>query len=174
MLDHLAATASLEFERSRAISEERVITEKICPECDGKKKETVKVGETVKCAVCKGTGVVVHESLKTKGSPGDPAFLTVAKACIVEAAKLEGLGPATGRFGKTVFEETQKVGGELHRTITQEFYHAPVDLIIRARATLHEIQQSVRKGDTVKVIEAEVIDPLPPPDPPQGDEGAGA
>lgn len=170
MLDHLAATAILEFERSRAISEEKIVQERICPECEGKKKETVAPGEQVTCPVCKGKGIVSHETVKTKGTPGDPAYINVAKACIESAARLEGLMPVTMRGSKTVFEETKTVGGDLHRTVTQEFYDAPVDLIIRARATLDEIQQSMKKGETKK-IDVEV---LPPQDPPtQMDDSIG-
>jgi hypothetical protein len=174
MLDHLAAMAILEFERSRAISEERMIQEKVCPECNGKKKETVNPGEYVTCGTCKGKGIITQETVKTKGAPGDPAFINVAKACIESASKLEGLVPSTMRISKTVFEETREVGGELHRMVTQEFYDAPVDLIIRARATLDDLEQSVKKGETVRVIEAETVEPENPNENEENGDGGSA
>lgn len=163
-LEGLAAMAVTEFERSRKDSEEVVIQTKMCVDCDGEGKTEAGPGEFVNCTVCGGKGEIRVETVRVKGQPGNPAYLTVAKTCIESAAKLEGVYPETVKMTKQIIEESRTVGGEFQRRVEQVVYEAPPELVIRAKAALDLIKQKVRKGEATRTIESTAEESKEKPD----------
>lgn len=132
----------------------------------GRCKGAGEVYEAPECKECGGRGRIVIETTKTKGQAGDPAFLNVAKACFMDAAKLEGLvTPEQGLRSRTITQETRTLlaghagGQEVIQRVEEVYYEAPEDLIIRSMAALDEIRRSVRLGETTKIIEASTNPP---------------
>ena len=79
--------------------------------------------------------------MRVVGRHGDPTLLSVAKSCIAEAAKLQGCYPETVKFGRsTLVEQASLVGGEVKRSVEELYFEAPVDLIIKAKATLDQLR----------------------------------
>lgn len=151
-LDSIAVMALNEFDRSRRDGEDISITSRMCVTCGGEGQDEVHPGELVKCHDCNGVGRIVVETVRVRGRQGDPSFLTVAKSCIEAASRLQGLYPETVKIGRSsLIEEARLVGGIVQRSVQELYYEAPIDLIIRAKATLDQLKAGVAKGDVVKV-----------------------
>lgn len=151
-VEKLAQLALNSYDRSRMDSEEFTITEKICDNCSGKGLiRTEGVGNS-ECASCGGLGKNVVETTRIKGQPGDPAWLRVAKECIVEAARMEGSYPTpASAIRRTV--QSENIDGEIRTQVDEIYYHGPVELILKAKSTLDDLRYQATIGGKEVVAE---------------------
>lgn len=103
------------------------------------------------CTVCEGKGTVVEEvtTEKVAAGHGDPQFLAIAKDCIREIARLEGLYPSR-RITKRVESRV------LHAHLVQgrvEYAQASPDDLIAAKVALERL-----RGSSTPLIEQRVED----------------
>lgn len=112
-----------------------------CFSCDG-------TGVEIKtsCLSCSGEGKISIQTTRVKGQSGDSSFLSVAKDCIKELARLEGIST---RGGLTVaVKNIIRDGSGLNLEVQPDAYlEAPVDAIIRAKAAIDYVRN---KGTVVQ------------------------
>lgn len=155
-LERIAAISFAAFERSKGNDKERTITRKNegCNACQG-------LGELAngnKCRACEGQGVITSEVVteRTRDHVADPSWLQLAKACFVEAAKIEGLQEKT--------TTTKVEGAVLHAKLDQEaegseWLNADPQAVIEAKAALARLNQSALQNKA-QVLEGVVVDPV--------------
>ena len=156
-IEYIQAMAISAYEISRKQEEEYSIIDIDCdyPGCTQGIVKTPKGND--ECEFCKGTGKRTIEVRKMKGEPGDPAFLNVAKACVVEVAKLEGLYPSSsGVLKKTTEREltSNSPDAVLIREKVEELYIEDERLIVQCLGTLDTLRQNAKSGN-VKLLEIE-------------------
>lgn len=140
-IEHIHQLALASYERSRKDREERTYAEKRCdnPKCT----EGVIKGQhgepNQECPRCLGEGKIISETRKITGSPGDPAFLTVAKACVIECARIEGLYPA---ISSTLLRTVKQSGvdGEILEETQELYLEAPNEQIITVMGMLEKLR----------------------------------
>lgn len=96
------------------------------------------------CRECQGLGKVVTETTKTKGQPGDPAFLNVARVALESAAKLEGLieNKRNGLMELNKIKNTM-VGADgriIQQEITEMYFEPSDEQLIKAMAAIDELE----------------------------------
>lgn len=148
-LDGVLALAINAFDRSRKPKREMSLEQRPCdnPKCRNGLVKTVDedghpTGQT-ECGRCNGKEWYTVEKEKVTQTSGDPAYLMVAKAVIVESARIEGVYPVvTSALRKTVEASLTGVNGQdamLLRQTTEELtFEAPYDVVVRAMAALED------------------------------------
>lgn len=122
-------------------------------------KEEVEVSTTImKCGICSGVGKVNNEKcldcdgsgkseiIKTKitQKSGDSSYIRIAVDCVKESGKLEGsyMNPTTEKATiKRLLKESKMVGGELQERVEEIYFEAPLELILKAKATIDELKR---------------------------------
>lgn len=96
------------------------------------------------CRECQGLGKIVIETTKTKGQPGDPAFLNIARVALESAAKLEGLIEnkrnslmELNKIKNTMVGEDGRI---IQQEITEMFFEPSDEQLIRAMAAIDELE----------------------------------
>lgn len=108
------------------------------------------------CWRCNGEGKVTVEITQKLGMPGDASFLNVAKACVIEAAKLEGLYPSSATVLKKSVREMTSDSPEatMIREEVEELYIEDSNTIVHCIGMLDMLRNKV-KEDSLKLIEVE-------------------
>lgn len=142
-LDSLMTLAINAFERSKKPKRESYIEQRPCdnPKCRSGLVQTDS-GQT-ECGRCHGQEWYTVEREKVSQSGGDPAYLAVARAAVVEAARIEGVYPAiASAMRRTVESALVNANGEhvgTMREMTEELtYEAPYEVIVKAMAALED------------------------------------
>lgn len=151
-LEHVAILALDSYQRSRQDVEEITSVKKRCMACGGTGKIDRKPAPE-DCGDCGGTGMTTVETRRVKGQAGDAGFLKVARECFVEAGKIEGVNNTASLTMKNL----AKIAGELPdgpmkidaMELTLE---APIDVLIRAKVLLEELEEG-RKAGKITVVE---------------------
>lgn len=96
------------------------------------------------CRECQGLGKIVTETTKTKGQPGDPAFLNIARVALESAAKLEGLieNRRNGLMELNKIKNTM-VGADgriIQQEITEMYFEPSDEQLIKAMAAIDELE----------------------------------
>jgi hypothetical protein len=148
-MEHVLHLSLIAFEKSREDETEISITTKACDysQCMHgiiKIKEKDEEGHptirNAQCPRCHGTGEVEVEVRRTKGKPGDAAFLSIAKDCVKECARLQGVDPAVVTGMKKTIEREIGVNGEIREKIEELFYEGPEENVVRAMAALEKLE----------------------------------
>lgn len=141
------------FDKSSKNETEQSISRKLCDRCGGNEVIQVSPGVKKVCPSCGGEGVQTTTVVKVRESPGDPAFLRVAKECITECSKLRGLYPNV-RIGmvKSVVEE-EGIGGPIRRSVMEMYATAPADSVIEALSALQGVRQRIKEAQQQRNLE---------------------
>lgn len=148
-LDGILALAINAFDRSRKPKREISLEQRICdnPRCrNGLVKTTDGDGHftgQTECGRCNGREWYTVERERITQTAGDPAYLMVAKAVIVESARIEGVYPVVASaLRKTVEASLTGVNGSdammLRQTTEELTFEAPYDVVVRAMAALED------------------------------------
>lgn len=152
-LEHLYSLALNDFKRSQKPKKEISITTKLCdnPDCtygiiryeDGNEE----------CSRCQGEGVIRVRSVRKVEQTGNPAYLNVARDCIQECARLEGIlkGGATAFSIKNRNTDSLPDGAVKDQVIGL-LMTAPTDLIIEGLTQIDSVYERIRTGN-IKTIE---------------------
>lgn len=153
-LEGILQQAMNAWDRSRRDVEEFTINISACSNCNGRGEVEDKPDIWKSCRMCGGRGKHVSEQTKVKETPGDVSFLKVAKECVAEVAKLQGLYP-DGKVGiLRRVTETEGVGGRIREEIEEMYAMAPTDSLIAAMTAIDALKHSNRKSDQKAVLEA--------------------
>ena len=148
-LEAVAQEAWNGFDRSRLDGEKLRFVTRICPNCAGIADDP----EDPPCKVCGGKGTTTERSEEVVGRCGDPTFLKIAKDCLTECAKMEGVYPKK--------ESKLQVEGVLaHLQVPSlegnPYKDTPVDMLLKVRHLLSQIEGSSDVVDAVVVaVDAE-------------------
>lgn len=161
-LESLLQKAVNAFDRSRIDEEFRVVAAQ-CDRCGGTGLHD-KDGISEPCRSCNGQGKIVTQTTVTRESPGDPAFLKIAKDCIVEMGKLQGLypekaGSLTVGSVRTI-TETEGVGGAVREQVEQMYVSAPRDLLLAAMSALDNLKHGRKSSSKPEVLETTAALPV--------------
>lgn len=145
----------VDYLRSRNDKEEITTTYRTCdhPKCQGGfHVDKVSLRKTV-CHRCNGDGQIELVTKKETRQPGNPVFLSIAKECLVECARLEGIHPSTA---SRVRNEARKIlpDGTVLEKI-EEIYQTkemPYEYIIDGLTRLDQLQADIRAGHPPKTI----------------------
>lgn len=142
------------FDRSRKDIEEFSISIRPCDNCNGAGRVTNRAtGVEEMCRLCGGKGKSVTEVTKVKETPGDPSFLKLAKECVVEVARMQGVYP-DGKIGVlSRITETEGIGGNIREKTEELYLTAPTDTLIEAMAAIDRLKRSNKKSLQNAVIE---------------------
>jgi len=146
-LEQIKRYALESYIRSR-LDKEEVTTrydKKPCEECNG----TGRLPQC-KCLNCDGIGYVCEEviSRKVSGNPGEAAFLSVAKNCVIEICKMEAL------YKRPEVKVQHVISGNAQfKKVSGIFDEVDPNLIIEAKAAIARIEDAAK----AKTIEGEVI-----------------
>jgi len=143
------------FDRSKQDSQEVHVRHRKerCQACSGTGMKDGKEDTGEWCEICDGEGEVDTEVTTTvvKGQPGDPRFLRVAQAVMVEMNRLEGLHPRSR--GKNQLRQFNTIAGDtLHLHLGSEherYLHASMDTIIEAKTAMSKLLKEAEKYDSV-------------------------
>ena len=145
-LEQVKRLALESYHRSRQDREELTTRydKTLCEECNG-------TGKLPKCTClnCEGIGYVTEEIItrKVSGTPGDAAFLNVAKSVVVEMCKLEALHKQPELKVQHVIS-----GGVRHSVdIEQRYKDVDPELVIQAKAALARLEEAAK----VSIIDGE-------------------
>ena len=153
-LEGILQQAMNAWDRSRRDVEEFTINIRACENCNGSGKVEDKPDIWKICRMCGGKGKHISEQTKVKETPGDVAFLRVAKECVAEVAKIQGLYP-DGKVGVLRrVTETEGVGGRIREEVEEIYAMAPTDALISAMSAIDALKHSNRKSDQKAVLEA--------------------
>ena len=112
---------------------------KICQRCNGEKR--------VQCRLCDG-GIYEKEVITRIEGPGDPSFLKLAAATIVDIAKHEGSGPTTGtatlRSIQTSDDTTERLTQEIEVTVDDPA------MLLRAMGVINELKNGKAPTQTIE------------------------
>ncbi len=138
------------FDRSTEDFEEITKTEKtvLCPQCGGDSHEDDS------CALCCGEGMVPEVTIatKTRGQVGDSSFLTVAKNCLAEISKIEGLVVTRSQIRKKTTSESINA----HMLLKDnEYMDVPNDILLAAMSAIEKLRHY---SDDKKVIEVKSVE----------------
>lgn len=140
-LEGILQQAMNAWDRSRKDIEDFKIQVTACEGCGGTGTYANKVsGINEPCRRCGGKGKQVIETTTVKESPGDPAFLKIAKECIMDAARLQGV-VAEGKVGVLrAVAESEGVGGKMRESIELLYADCPPDDLIGAMVALDKLK----------------------------------
>ena len=145
------------FDRSRIDEEFRIVANQ-CERCGGTGNHQ-KDGISEPCRSCNATGKIVSQTTVTRESPGDPSFLKVAKDCIVEIAKLQGLYPEKSGSAAAValgsvrtITEKAGIGGNIREQVEELYLQAPVDVLLATMAALDNLKHASKNPQKSEVL----------------------
>ena len=155
-MEMLLRKALTEYDKSQQPTTEYQEEIRVCGFCGGKGKDEVVPGDFVTCKRCAGTGKFKIIKTKTIERQGNPAYLKLAQECIIQAAKLAGLGQSM------TFNAINKIGEQVDGNTKHEiemltFQGAPEN-IIGAIAAMDQIRAGIRKGH-IKKVPSKPVDP---------------
>lgn len=151
-LEHLYNLALNDFKRSQKPKKEISITIKPCdnPECthgviryeDGNEE----------CSRCQGEGVIRARSVRKVEQTGNPAYLNVARDCIQECARLEGITKGATAFSIKNRNTDFLPDGAVKEQVVGLLMTAPTDLIIEGLTQIDSVYERIRNGN-IKTID---------------------
>jgi hypothetical protein len=147
-LEYIKRLALESYHRSRQDKEEVTTRyDKVeCDECKG----TGRLPKC-KCIACEGLGYVMEEIItrKVTGSPGDCAFLELARKTTMDLCKLEAL------FKDPEVKVQHVVSADVRHSVRLEEKFADVDpeLILQAKIALARLEQAAKEN----IIEGDVL-----------------
>jgi hypothetical protein len=144
-LEDILRQALNAFDRSRRDIEDYKVIVTPCEGCGATGNYTNKDGMSEPCRRCGGKGKHVQETTTVKESPGDPSFLKLAKECVMDAARLQGV-VTDGKVGmlRTV-AETEGIGGTTRESVELFYADVPADDIIGAMVALDKLRNRQKK-----------------------------
>ena len=155
-LEHIYFTALQSFERSTiGPAKKETIT---CKACAGEGTEEDMPEVYIECKPCAGRGTIDIESQLNSVTPGDPAFLKIAKDTVIELMKMDGMykGDTAKAGARSMQMTSRQVDGELRVRIDEFYAEADPEVIMRAMRLLDDIESKKRKK-AVRVIDAAVV-----------------
>lgn len=147
-LEYILQLCISSYEASKKSKRETTTSEKACDAAGCRRGMVLdpEAKQQVQCERCGGTGRVLVETTRVVGQAGDSTFLSVAKACIVECARLEGIHPTVvSGVRRTAERELIGPNGITIREKIEEMYHeAPFEMIVKAKAALDDVRVQVQ------------------------------
>ena len=146
-LSNIFRNAMVAWEKSGKESVEEQVDKVRCRMCNGEGTVEERPSQWEDCPQCNGKGLLVDRVIKkVKTTPGDSAYLRVAKDVVLEIAKIEGVTSSDSKLISTRLLQTSTgAPDDLKHEIRQLYIEAPEDTIIKAMLALEELDLSRQK-----------------------------